>query len=286
MVTGQQPPVFTPEDLRKNFERLQTDLNVVQNELDQALGVWRTILDGEKLEFKKLLEDREKIWDRDEMQWQKDQQGYRQKIDELETYFKNQLAVTEKNAVRALNELDAAWQQERLRWQETLAQQSKETRQNVELQNGQPAAARTARGAADGRKRPASLARVEQNASSRSPGGGVAGGKSRLAAIPFRTPGAAAPDRRALAGGTTAERRVDPGPAAGAGRRAKPIEYHRPDAKKSGRSRACVYEHPGNQGHGSRRICAADVSAAPAQIRSAVPASCQLPETPSPRASH
>ena len=134
MTTGQQPPVFTPEDVRKNFERIQTDLNVVQNELDQALGVWRAILDGEKKEFAKLLEDREKDWDKDEQLWQRDQQAYRQKIDELETYFKNQLTVTEKNAVRALNELDAAWQQERLRWQETVAQQTTEFRQTSELQ--------------------------------------------------------------------------------------------------------------------------------------------------------
>ena len=126
--------VFTPEDLRENFERLQADLNVVQNELDQALGVWRTLLSAEKQEFKKILSDREKAWSRDETQWEKDRQAYEQKIQDLESFFSSQLNTTEKNAVRALNELDAAWQQERARWQQTLAQQVKDFRQNEELQ--------------------------------------------------------------------------------------------------------------------------------------------------------
>jgi chromosome segregation ATPase len=128
------PIPFTPEDLRKNYERIQSDLNVIQNELDQALGVWRAILATEKEEFKKVLEDREKTWDREQAQWDKDRQAYEAKIQDLETFFQQQLSNTEKNAVRALNELDSAWQQERLKWQQTVALQVKDARQQLELQ--------------------------------------------------------------------------------------------------------------------------------------------------------
>jgi chromosome segregation ATPase len=134
MITD-KPPVFSPEDILENFQRLRTDLSVVQNELDQALSVWRAILSSEKQEFKKQLEDREKEWDREESVWQKDRQAYEQKVQELEAFFHKQLVATEKNAVRALNELDTAWQQERLRWQQTVAVDSKESRQREELQN-------------------------------------------------------------------------------------------------------------------------------------------------------
>src|SRR4029077_20454587 len=116
-------------------ERLQADLRIVQNELDQALGVWRSILTTEKQEFKKLLEDHQKAWDRDDQNWQKDRFAYEQKIKELEDLFNKQLTATEQNAVRALNELDSAWQQERARWQQTLTQQTRDTRQREELQN-------------------------------------------------------------------------------------------------------------------------------------------------------
>jgi chromosome segregation ATPase len=122
------------DDLRTHFERLQADLNIVQNELDQALTVWRAILSTEKQEFKKLLEDREKVWDREEATWQKDRQAYEQKIADLEAFFNKQITTTEQNAVRALNELDAAWQAERLRWQQTVGQDAKEVRQRDELQ--------------------------------------------------------------------------------------------------------------------------------------------------------
>jgi hypothetical protein len=134
MTTEIQTP-FSPENLRKNFDRIQSDLNLVQTELDQALGVWRAILASEKEEFKKILEDREKTWDRDQTQWEKDRLAYEQKIQDVESFFTQQLATTEKNAVRALNELDAAWQQERQRWQQTVAQQTKDARQQIELQS-------------------------------------------------------------------------------------------------------------------------------------------------------
>jgi chromosome segregation ATPase len=135
MRTDQQPPAFSPEDLRKSFERLQTDLNIVQSELEQALGVWRSILLTEKQEFQKVLDDREKAWAQEEAQWQKDREAYEQKVHELETYFKDQLLTTEKRAVHALNELDAAWQQERSRWQETINQKTEEFRQTDDIRN-------------------------------------------------------------------------------------------------------------------------------------------------------
>src|SRR5258707_15710601 len=115
--------VFTPEDLQKNIDRLQSDLSVVQNELDQALKVWRPLLASEKQESRKLMDDHAAGWDRDEIQWQKDRQAYEQKIQELETFFQEKLTLTDKNAIHALNELDAAWQQERTRWQSTFTLQ-------------------------------------------------------------------------------------------------------------------------------------------------------------------
>jgi chromosome segregation ATPase len=133
MMTDQQPSL-SPQDLRKNFERLQAELTVVQNELDQALTVWRTILMSERQEFKNILEEHEKNWEREENQWQKDRMAYEEKIQQLESFFTQQQQATEKNAVRALNELDTAWQQERDRWQQTLAQQVKETREQLEAQ--------------------------------------------------------------------------------------------------------------------------------------------------------
>jgi len=51
-----------------------------------------------------------------------------------EIFFKDQLSATEKNAVRALTELDTAWQQERQRWQQTVAQQLKRSPPADELQ--------------------------------------------------------------------------------------------------------------------------------------------------------
>src|SRR5437879_1057182 len=107
MITDTQAP-FSLEDLRQNYERLQADLQIVQNELDQALGVWRSILAGEKQEFKKLLSNHQQAWDRDDQQWQKDRLAYEQKIKDLEEFFTKQLAATEQHAVRALNELDSA----------------------------------------------------------------------------------------------------------------------------------------------------------------------------------
>src|SRR4051794_9755672 len=113
MITDQQPPAFSPEDLLKNFQRLQSDLALIQNEFNQALDVWRTILTSEKQDFQRVLAERETAWDREEAQWQKDRDIYQQKVSDLETYFNEQLRETEKKAVHALNELDAAWQQER-----------------------------------------------------------------------------------------------------------------------------------------------------------------------------
>src|SRR4051812_37119145 len=119
-MTPDLPAVLSPEDLHLQFERLRADMNIVQNELEQALGVWRSILGSEKQEAKKTLEDYEKRWEMEESQWQKDRQAYELKIQELEAFFKDQLTSTEKNAVRALTELDTAWQQERQRWQQTV----------------------------------------------------------------------------------------------------------------------------------------------------------------------
>ena len=48
MITNEPTPL-SPETLRDNVERLRTDLNVVRNELAQALDVWRAILRVESL---------------------------------------------------------------------------------------------------------------------------------------------------------------------------------------------------------------------------------------------
>lgn len=126
--------VTTPEDLRKNFERLQTDLALLHNELDQALSVWQNILQGEKQEITKKFDEREKTWVRDEAAWENDRQAYERKIQELESFFHAQLAQTEKQAVKALDDLDAAWQQERSRWQENLEKERTDARQTGDSQ--------------------------------------------------------------------------------------------------------------------------------------------------------
>jgi chromosome segregation ATPase len=124
MITDQTPTV-SPEDLQKNYLRLRTDLDIVQNELEQALTVWRAILENEKQEFHKTLQERATVWDREETQWEKDRTAYEQKIEELEKSFHKHLTETEQNAVRALDELDGAWQKEREKWQATFEQQAR-----------------------------------------------------------------------------------------------------------------------------------------------------------------
>src|SRR5579864_4857159 len=104
------PPVL--QNLSASVESLRSDLENVQRELDQALGVWRSALVNEKKEFQTLLQSKQLAWNEQDEAWAREREAYERKIAELETHFQTQLAVTEANALKALTDLDEAWQRD------------------------------------------------------------------------------------------------------------------------------------------------------------------------------
>lgn len=101
-------------EFSKTVARLRSDIENIQRELDQAATVWRATLSDEKKEFGQLLQNKRHNWDEEEAKWQKQRDAYEQKIRELEAFFLNRLDLSERNAVRALNDLDDAWQRDKL----------------------------------------------------------------------------------------------------------------------------------------------------------------------------
>lgn len=108
--------------LSENVERLRLDLENIQRELDQALDVWRVTLVKEKQEFQTQLQNQQQTWNEEDRQWQLQREAYEQKIHDLQKAFDDQIALTEQNALRALNELDDSWQRDKLHWQQESSQ--------------------------------------------------------------------------------------------------------------------------------------------------------------------
>ena len=71
---------------------------------------------------------RQKLWDQQDAEWQHDRQAHQQRVVELEDWFTKQLTATEQNALRALNELDSAWQRDKQQWHESAIGREKESR--------------------------------------------------------------------------------------------------------------------------------------------------------------
>jgi hypothetical protein len=123
MTTETLPAVSS---ITENVDRLRTDLLQVERELDQALDVWRTALLTEKKEFQEVVQTKERAWAERDREWQRQRAGYEDRIRELEDHFKTQLAAADQNALRALNELDDAWQRDKLSWQHTALERLRE----------------------------------------------------------------------------------------------------------------------------------------------------------------
>lgn len=112
--------------LNSSLERLRSDFENVQRELDQALGVWRQALITEKRDFQSTLQAKQRAWDEQEEQWQLQRRAYDEKILALQTTFQEQLTTTEQNALKALNELDDSWQRDKLLWSQDANRRIKE----------------------------------------------------------------------------------------------------------------------------------------------------------------
>lgn len=106
-------------DVVDSIGKLRTDLQTIQRELDQALSVWRTTLIDEKKEFQELLHQKQESWKKYEAEWEEQRAAYEKKIQELETLMNEKLAAVEENSRRALNDLEAAWQQNKAEWEKS-----------------------------------------------------------------------------------------------------------------------------------------------------------------------
>ena len=123
MITEAPAP---PSTLSETVEQLRSDLDNIQRELDQVLEVWRSTLINEKKEAQALFQNQRQIWNQEDQQWQEQRQAYEQKIQDLQKTFADQMALTEQNALRALNELDDSWQRDKLQWQQDSSRRIKE----------------------------------------------------------------------------------------------------------------------------------------------------------------
>lgn len=119
-LTTESPDALT--SLTTITERLRSDLENVQRELDQALGVWRQTLINEKREFQSKIQGHQRAWEDDENRWQDQRKAYEDRVIQLETAFQAQLTTSEQNALQSLNALDQAWQREKLNWHQAAQQ--------------------------------------------------------------------------------------------------------------------------------------------------------------------
>lgn len=124
MITHTPPEAVVT--LSSTVERLRSDLENVQRELDQALGVWRQALITEKREFQTALVAKQRLWDDQETQWQRMRQSYEERILQLENNYQAQLQATEQNALRSLNDLDETWQRDKMTWHQGASQRMKD----------------------------------------------------------------------------------------------------------------------------------------------------------------
>jgi len=105
-----------PAEVSEQIQSVHAEVETLQRELHQALEVWHGALLGEKNQFDELLRHKESAWMEQEAEWQRQKQAYEQRIQDLQNEFDIRLKQTEQNAVRSLNELEDAWQRDKLTW--------------------------------------------------------------------------------------------------------------------------------------------------------------------------
>ncbi len=111
-----EPLAAVPAEVTSQIEQLQAEIETLQRELGQARDVWRGTLEVEKKQFEEFVQHKTLAWQEQETQWLRQKLAYEQRIEELKTEFEARLKQTEQNAVRSLNELDDAWQRDKLDW--------------------------------------------------------------------------------------------------------------------------------------------------------------------------
>ena len=105
-----------PTEVFQNIDVLHEKVEKLQRELSQALEVWQGTLNDEKNKFSELLEHKDLAWQEQDVQWTRQCQAYEERLAEMKADFEARLKQTEQNAVRALAELDDAWQRDKLEW--------------------------------------------------------------------------------------------------------------------------------------------------------------------------
>lgn len=103
-------------EVQSQISLLQQQIVQLQQELSQAQEVWRATLEAEKSQFEDLRQHKELAWKEQEEQWQRQRAAYEERIETLESDLKARLEQAEHNGLRALRELDDAWQRDKLEW--------------------------------------------------------------------------------------------------------------------------------------------------------------------------
>ncbi len=105
-----------PPDVVHHIDQLHSGVETLQRELGQALTVWQTTLADEQTKFDTLRQHKELAWQEQDAQWARQAQSYEERLAEIKSEFESRLQQTEQNAARTLNELDDAWQRDKLEW--------------------------------------------------------------------------------------------------------------------------------------------------------------------------
>jgi chromosome segregation ATPase len=105
-----------PQEISQNINDLHGKVETLQRELSQALDVWQTTLSDEKKKFEELLDHKVLAAEEQNSQWARQTQSYEERLAEMKSDFDARLKQTEQNAIRALAELDDAWQRDKLEW--------------------------------------------------------------------------------------------------------------------------------------------------------------------------
>jgi chromosome segregation ATPase len=105
-----------PPEIGQNVNDLYQRVETLERELAQALAVWQTTLADENKKFDDLFEHKALASDEQNSQWARQTQTYEERLTELKVEFDSRLKQTDQNAIRALAELDDAWQRDKLEW--------------------------------------------------------------------------------------------------------------------------------------------------------------------------
>src|ERR1035438_4112812 len=126
------PALGSLQSLQGALDQIQAQLQSLQKELQGAVQTSRAGAESDQEKFQAELAARQRVWDQQDSDWQRDRNTYQKRVVELEEWFIKQLTVTEQNALRALNELDSAWQRDKHQWYQSLSSREKETREREE----------------------------------------------------------------------------------------------------------------------------------------------------------